>query len=479
MYRLEALDVDVKQEIDTYNQERYQSIQIEQDLYKLTETAMSLSRVRFAASLDSNRVLQQHQLESLNQKCSGFSIVNMQNQEIIVSGGLIEQKKLFKGENTHVSDRVVSYVISKNSWKKLPKLNEARIQHSSCCCAFSIYVLCGTNQFEQCVNSIEQLDYTNNSKAWQVIVVSSSLKKTHVAAAIAWPDLVIFGGQTINEETNMRRQVFVNGKLIQASNRAQASAEKIHIDLQTKTVGIINEAEEAFKCISQVYEQSPGNLIFLAKLRRESKPVLMHYNRENDIVSRYYPSAEEPNKSNTRNISVAILGQNRQLRSKIINQLTSNFSESSEESEQARESFQVIVKPRSSTHQYLQVTLYNNQDKKKLYNLLPPSVFLDVDGLILCCQDLSSNSVAQSYREQALKIRGQDFPNLIVKALNAPRYQKSCTILRAHRLSQEEEKGETQEGSISKNLLQDVSLSNNNFVEDEAIESKDQRGMLI
>ena len=66
MYRLEALDVDVKQEIDTYNQERYQSIQIEQDLYKLTETAMSLSRLRFAASLDSNRVLKQDQLESLN-----------------------------------------------------------------------------------------------------------------------------------------------------------------------------------------------------------------------------------------------------------------------------------------------------------------------------------------------------------------------------------------------------------------------------
>ena len=49
------------------------------------------------------------------------------------------------------------YSVKNDTWTTAPSLNQARIEHSSCCLKDYVYVSCGRNGYDP-LNSIERVD---------------------------------------------------------------------------------------------------------------------------------------------------------------------------------------------------------------------------------------------------------------------------------------------------------------------------------
>ena len=66
-----------------------------------------------------------------------------------------------RGTNTYLSS-VSSYNITSNTWRgDLPELIEARYSGSACVLGAMIYVFCGKNYSNRCINSIETIPVTS------------------------------------------------------------------------------------------------------------------------------------------------------------------------------------------------------------------------------------------------------------------------------------------------------------------------------
>ena len=76
-------------------------------------------------------------------------------------------------------DSVEKYDIAKNQWScDVPILNIPRFCHSSCTLFDSVvFVFCGYNNSDNFLNSIERLDYRNDSAAeeWDLVIVSNQI----------------------------------------------------------------------------------------------------------------------------------------------------------------------------------------------------------------------------------------------------------------------------------------------------------------
>ena len=78
-----------------------------------------------------------------------ISVCNFKDKYIFVSGGRVEYET--------VSNKVHVYELKTEKWFRGPDMNIRRIYHSSCALGNSIYVICGTNNEGESINTIESL----------------------------------------------------------------------------------------------------------------------------------------------------------------------------------------------------------------------------------------------------------------------------------------------------------------------------------
>ena len=122
-----------------------------------------------------------------------FSICNMANSLVIVSGGSASSTK---------STKVLALDTSTWTWQAqpLPDLNIARSAHSSTCLSDSVYIACGRgNNFDK-LNSVEILNMSvggaAESQAWSLVYIDELRARDYPAMSqIGLYEICILGGQ--------------------------------------------------------------------------------------------------------------------------------------------------------------------------------------------------------------------------------------------------------------------------------------------
>ena len=98
-------------------------------------------------------------------------------------------------------------------WTVLPRMNEGRTRHSSCCLNEMLYVFCGQNFSREDMNSIERLDLSKRHQKWHLVYFSSLVlppcANPSVSAFNSDKILIIGGEQKLPDGYDKRK--FKNG----------------------------------------------------------------------------------------------------------------------------------------------------------------------------------------------------------------------------------------------------------------------------
>ena len=100
----------------------------------------------------------------LQDKTSNFCLVNVQERQLYVIGGIfVSNQKAHR-----YLDTVQRYSLAADKWQLMPNLNVPRRNAGACFQGGSIYVVGGDGKRDICLNSIEKLDLANALR-WQLI----------------------------------------------------------------------------------------------------------------------------------------------------------------------------------------------------------------------------------------------------------------------------------------------------------------------
>ena len=120
------------------------------------------------------------------------ALCNLRNTHIVCTGGMSDDSNYLVAQRKSIAERLknlpgsrrtkdddgtnpgaLCYTISTDSWNELPAMERARKGHASCSMKNWVYVFCGSDEFNDSLNSIERLQVFNGRAAlnWEIIVI--------------------------------------------------------------------------------------------------------------------------------------------------------------------------------------------------------------------------------------------------------------------------------------------------------------------